>query len=233
MVMTPRPGRIARRIRIDAPEPRDEEFRTSADYAGYCRKVSHALAPSYGAARYERRETPPWHRRRPRARACAFVSCPVMRARGRHRWPGSSWCGSTTFRPTCCRRPAGRLQTLVADWAGAVAVAAGHAADHARGFCAAPRSAASRWRCCSTSRTWLEYSLFPYAVILQVTPVIAIAPLLLIYLPQQTAVRGLRLDRRVLSGAVQHHAGARIRSTAIWPACSSSMAPRRCRRCVI
>jgi NitT/TauT family transport system permease protein len=35
---------------------------------------------------------------------------------------------------------------------------------------------------------WLEYSLLPYAVILQVTPVIAIAPLLLIYLPQQTAV---------------------------------------------
>jgi NitT/TauT family transport system permease protein len=35
---------------------------------------------------------------------------------------------------------------------------------------------------------WLEYSLLPYAIILQVTPVIAIAPLLLIYLPQQTAV---------------------------------------------
>jgi NitT/TauT family transport system permease protein len=35
---------------------------------------------------------------------------------------------------------------------------------------------------------WLEYTLFPYAVILQVTPVIAIAPLLLIYLQQQTAV---------------------------------------------
>ena len=34
----------------------------------------------------------------------------------------------------------------------------------------------------------VEYSFFPYAVILQVTPVIAIAPLLLIYLPQQTAV---------------------------------------------
>ena len=34
----------------------------------------------------------------------------------------------------------------------------------------------------------LEYSLFPYAVVLQVTPVIAIAPLLLIYLPQQAAV---------------------------------------------
>ncbi len=35
---------------------------------------------------------------------------------------------------------------------------------------------------------WLEYSLFPYAVVLQVTPVIAIAPLLLIYLSQSTAV---------------------------------------------
>jgi NitT/TauT family transport system permease protein len=34
----------------------------------------------------------------------------------------------------------------------------------------------------------VEFSLFPYAVILQVTPVIAIAPLLLIYLPQETAV---------------------------------------------
>src|ERR1700759_2475862 len=35
---------------------------------------------------------------------------------------------------------------------------------------------------------WLEYSLFPYAVILPVTPVIAVAPLLLIYLPKQPAV---------------------------------------------
>ncbi len=34
----------------------------------------------------------------------------------------------------------------------------------------------------------VEYSLYPYAVILQVTPVVAIAPLLLIYLPQSAAV---------------------------------------------
>jgi NitT/TauT family transport system permease protein len=34
----------------------------------------------------------------------------------------------------------------------------------------------------------IEYSLYPYAVILQVTPVVAIAPLLLIYLPQPAAV---------------------------------------------
>lgn len=34
----------------------------------------------------------------------------------------------------------------------------------------------------------IEYSFYPYAVILQVTPVVAIAPLLLIYLPQPAAV---------------------------------------------
>jgi NitT/TauT family transport system permease protein len=34
----------------------------------------------------------------------------------------------------------------------------------------------------------VEHALYPYAVILQVTPVVAIAPLLLIYLPQQAAV---------------------------------------------
>jgi NitT/TauT family transport system ATP-binding protein len=46
IVMTPRPGRIGAEIAVDAAEPRGEEFRTSAEYAGYCRKVSHALMPS-------------------------------------------------------------------------------------------------------------------------------------------------------------------------------------------
>jgi NitT/TauT family transport system ATP-binding protein len=46
IVMTSRPGRIGSEFRIDAPEPRGEEFRTSTDYAGYCRKVSNALAPA-------------------------------------------------------------------------------------------------------------------------------------------------------------------------------------------
>ena len=47
IVMTSRPGRLSAEFRIDAPEPRGEDFRTSADYAGYCRQVSNALAPSY------------------------------------------------------------------------------------------------------------------------------------------------------------------------------------------
>jgi NitT/TauT family transport system permease protein len=35
---------------------------------------------------------------------------------------------------------------------------------------------------------FVEYSLYPFAVILQVTPIVAVAPLLLIYLPQHAAV---------------------------------------------
>ncbi|UWU93106.1 ABC transporter ATP-binding protein [Bradyrhizobium sp. CB1015] len=47
VVMTARPGRIQADIRIEAVEPRAEEFRTSAAYSDYCRRVSAALAPSY------------------------------------------------------------------------------------------------------------------------------------------------------------------------------------------
>jgi NitT/TauT family transport system ATP-binding protein len=47
IVMTSRPGRLAAEFRIDAREPRQEDFRTSVEYAGYCRAVSNALMPSY------------------------------------------------------------------------------------------------------------------------------------------------------------------------------------------
>ena len=45
IVMSARPGRIAAEFRIDAAEPRGDEFRTSVEYAGYCRDVSRALTP--------------------------------------------------------------------------------------------------------------------------------------------------------------------------------------------
>jgi len=48
VVMAARPGRVVREIEIDAPYPRDEEFRTSARYAEFCREVSHALQAAIG-----------------------------------------------------------------------------------------------------------------------------------------------------------------------------------------
>jgi NitT/TauT family transport system ATP-binding protein len=49
VVMTPRPGRVFAEIAIDAPYPRDESFRTSPEYAGFCRQVSAALAEAMAA----------------------------------------------------------------------------------------------------------------------------------------------------------------------------------------
>ena len=47
IVMTSRPGRLSAEIAIQTTEPRTEDFRTSVDYAAFCRQVSNALAPSY------------------------------------------------------------------------------------------------------------------------------------------------------------------------------------------
>jgi NitT/TauT family transport system ATP-binding protein len=44
VVMSPRPGRVFTEVAIDAPYPRDQGFRTSAEYARYCRLTSEALA---------------------------------------------------------------------------------------------------------------------------------------------------------------------------------------------
>jgi NitT/TauT family transport system ATP-binding protein len=48
VVMTPRPGRVFTELAIDAPYPRDQKFRTSAEYAAFCRKASEALAAAAG-----------------------------------------------------------------------------------------------------------------------------------------------------------------------------------------
>jgi NitT/TauT family transport system ATP-binding protein len=42
-VMAPRPGRVVGEVRIDAPYPRGEAFRTSGPYNDYCRRVSAKL----------------------------------------------------------------------------------------------------------------------------------------------------------------------------------------------
>ncbi|NWG24509.1 MAG: ABC transporter ATP-binding protein [Pseudorhodoplanes sp.] len=49
LVMTSRPGRVFEEIVIDTPYPRDEAFRTSADYAAHCRRVSEALQAAMAA----------------------------------------------------------------------------------------------------------------------------------------------------------------------------------------
>ncbi len=48
LVFQARPGRVAAEIAIDPEVPRDEAFRTSADYVAMCRRTSQALAAAMG-----------------------------------------------------------------------------------------------------------------------------------------------------------------------------------------
>jgi len=48
VVMAARPGRIVGEITIDAPYPRDEQFRMSEPYNAYCREVSTILHRAMG-----------------------------------------------------------------------------------------------------------------------------------------------------------------------------------------
>ncbi len=84
--------------------------------------------------------------------------------------PRRAWCCDAWFRTGHSIRSL--LTTLLTTVQGFIAAAVG-------GIAIAVLFSRSKW---------LEYALLPYAVILQVTPVIAIAPLLLIYLPQHVAV---------------------------------------------
>ncbi|MBB5049032.1 NitT/TauT family transport system permease protein [Rhodopseudomonas rhenobacensis] len=79
------------------------------------------------------------------------------------------------------------LRTLIADWPVLGASLVTTLWTTLQGFLAAAAGGIALAILFNQSR-YLEYSLLPYAIILQVTPVIAIAPLLLIYLPQDTAV---------------------------------------------
>jgi NitT/TauT family transport system ATP-binding protein len=50
VVMTARPGRVFTKLAADASYPRDQNFRTSAEYASFCRRASEALAQAMAGA---------------------------------------------------------------------------------------------------------------------------------------------------------------------------------------
>jgi len=79
------------------------------------------------------------------------------------------------------------LQTLIADWALLSQSLLVTLVTTFEGFLLAAVGGIGFAVLFNQSRL-VEYSLYPYAVILQVTPIVAIAPLLLIYLPQPLAV---------------------------------------------
>ncbi len=83
--------------------------------------------------------------------------------------------------------PVAIVRTLISDWSVLFQSLLTTLTTTLEGFIAAVVGGIALALLFNSSKL-IEYSLFPYAVILQVTPVIAIAPLLLIYLPQEAAV---------------------------------------------
>jgi NitT/TauT family transport system permease protein len=178
LLMTPRPGRIAHDVRIHTDEPRGEAFRTSSEYAAYCRDVSDKLAKAGPAGdAHDRAQEPD--------RLLKFALPLVALAAGAAVWEAAVRINNLPV--YVLPAPSVVLATLIQDWSLLFGSLLTTLLTTVQGFIAAAVGGIAIAVLFSRSK-WLEYALLPYAVILQVTPVIAIAPLLLIYLPQHVAV---------------------------------------------
>ena len=186
VVMGARPGRVLAEVAIDEPYPRTDAFRHSAD-------VRRALAaavglrrgggrgcrrPALGGAGGMSRDEPRWLRWGAPL-AVALVALGLWQAL-------VVACDVPAY---LVPSPLAVARTLVADRAllfDSLGVTARHRA----------RRAGDRHRCCGVAvallfvqSRWIEASLFPYAVLLQVTPIVAIAPLIIIWVEGHAAPR--------------------------------------------
>ena len=188
VVMAARPGRVFTELAIDAPYPRDQDFRTSADYAAFCRRTSEALAQAMasqmsGCGRRGMNTQNSARERRDRALRIALPI--VVLALGLSLW--EAVVRIENIPPYVLPDPGLILQTLVSDWALLFQSLLVTLTTTFEGFLLAAIGGVGLAVLFNQSRL-VEYSLYPYAVILQVTPIVAVAPLLLIYLPQPLAV---------------------------------------------
>ena len=77
----------------------------------------------------------------------------------------------------------------------------------------------------------IERSFFPYAIMMQVTPIVAIAPLIIILVKNtQLALDHLRHHHRDVPDHLQHHHRPAQRRARDTRTCSPSTARRACRR---
>ena len=153
---------------------------------------------------------------------------------------GKRWCGSTHIPHYILPGPLLVLNSLIADWGTlwpsllvtlqitfmALAVATLGGVGLAILF---------------TTSKWIELSFFPFAVILQVTPIIAIAPLILIYVDNTyvallicawiVAFFPILANTTLGLNSADHNLRRplpALRRLALADACSTSACPRRC-----
>ncbi len=182
VVMAARPGRVFTELAIDAPYPRDPEF-------PHLGRICRVLPPRLGGAGASdgggRRAMTPRTSREHRDRVLRVALPIIVLALGLAIW--ERLVRIETIPPYVLPGPGLILQTLVTDWALLFQSLLVTLATTVEGFLLAAVGGVGLAVLFNQSRL-VEYSLYPYAVILQVTPIVAIAPLLLIYLPQPLAV---------------------------------------------
>jgi hypothetical protein len=131
---------------------------------------------------------------------------------GRSRWSCGTGSASGTRSPTTsCRGRVWSFETLLADWQ-ILSVALLNTLKITFGALLLATAGGLGLSVLFTQSKWIEISFFPFAVILQVTPIIAVAPLILIYVDSiDRRPSDLCLDRRLLPDPVEHHARPELR----------------------
>ena len=201
VVMAARPGRVMADVRNAAPYPRDALFRTSAEYAQLCREASEILKVGHRAMTDTRLNVPamnaaagrttaptrPRGRSSPRSGVCSAL--PVLV------WPGviapivigiialTLWEAIVRIKgipPYMLPGPFLIAQTLYSDW-GTLSASLLITLRITFAALIAAVAVGVALAVIFTQSQWLEKSLFPYAVMLQVTPIVAIAPLIIIW----------------------------------------------------
>ena len=179
LVMAARPGRISTEVVIDAPYPRGRSFRTSAEYAALVPAGVGSARGRHGGGR------PIMSARERRDRPLRVVMPIVVLALGVAAW--QAVVQYKNIPPYVLPAPDLIAQTFATDWELLLRSLLVTVTTTVEGFLLAAFGGVFLAILFNQSR-FLEYSLYPYAVVLQVTPIVAVAPLLLIYLPQHAAV---------------------------------------------
>ena len=192
-MMSGRPGHDRRRpSRCRSPCPRDPEIRFTAEFAELVGEVSHALREGHHSMtaddHSERRcrTRPPG--RGPRQRRRRAGAAPALGAARSRSSPSSSASG-TSSATSCSTRaalPAAAARTRSSPRASrrpdVIRDILRGAGAHRRRRARRPRrsrsSSASSGRVAMSQARWVERSLFPYAVILQCIPILALVPLI-------------------------------------------------------
>ena len=104
VVMTARPGRVFTELAIDAPYPRDERFRTSAEYAALLPPGVRGAGAMRGGMHRRSRQMAGARMSAAACRALRSALLPIARARARRAGLGPRRArAATAFRPTSCR----------------------------------------------------------------------------------------------------------------------------------